>query len=235
MNQRFFSIIIPAHNEEKIIEQNLSCLKKLDYPKYKYEVIVVENGSTDLTYEKAKKYEAENFKIYSMEGKRGVSKARNFGVNKIFEKTDWCVIMDADAFLKESFLKELNSYLDTHQDVVYGTTKLLFDVNTLNSRFWAWYRNYTDKLMKTLHIIHIVRVDLAKKEKYDESLAATEDLKYGKALSKYGKYFFMETDSVISSSRRFEQRGYWGMFFINIGYGIMPRSFLKKIGWEVIR
>ena len=142
--------------------------------------------------------------------------------------------MDTDTFLKESFLNELNSYLNQNPGD-YGTAELIFDVNTPKSRFWAWYRNFTDRLMKTLHIIHIVRIDLAKKEKYDEELAATEDLEYGKSLSRHGKYFFMKTDSVVTSARRFEQKGYIGMFFINIYYGLLPRSILKKIGWEVIR
>ncbi len=41
MNYKFFSIVIPAHNEEKLIEQTLECLVRLDYPKNKYEVIPI--------------------------------------------------------------------------------------------------------------------------------------------------------------------------------------------------
>jgi len=235
MNYGFFSIIVPAYNEEKIIEQTLSCLKKLDYPKNKYEVIVVENGSNDATCEKSKKYESDNFKIYSSKEK-GVSRARNFGVSVCSKETDWCVIMDTDIFLKENFLNELNSYLDKNNNVDYGTTTLTPDVQTLKSRFWFWYRNYTDRFMKTLHVIHIVKAEIARKEKYDEKLAATEDLRYGRGLSRQGKkYFFMETDSVITSARRFEQKGYLKMFFINIYYGLLPKSILKKMGWETIR
>ncbi|PIN66637.1 MAG: hypothetical protein CO124_01890, partial [Candidatus Huberarchaeum crystalense] len=46
------SIIIPAYNEEKYIRETLSKLKEIKNNEYKnLEVIVVENGSTDKTYE----------------------------------------------------------------------------------------------------------------------------------------------------------------------------------------
>ena len=51
------SLIIPAYNEEEIIEETLRKLKNIDYPKNKLEIIVVDDGSTDRTYEIVKKAE----------------------------------------------------------------------------------------------------------------------------------------------------------------------------------
>ena len=45
----FFSIVIPAYNEQDYIGKTLSALKELDYPPSRLEVIIVENGSTDRT------------------------------------------------------------------------------------------------------------------------------------------------------------------------------------------
>jgi len=45
----FFSIVIPAYNEENYIGKTLSALKELDYPPDRVEVIIVDNGSTDQT------------------------------------------------------------------------------------------------------------------------------------------------------------------------------------------
>jgi len=45
----FFSIVIPAYNEEKYIGTTLTALKQLEYPPDRFEVIVVDNGSTDGT------------------------------------------------------------------------------------------------------------------------------------------------------------------------------------------
>jgi glycosyltransferase involved in cell wall biosynthesis len=43
------SIILPARNEERSIERALDALNALAYPRERYEVIVVDNGSTDAT------------------------------------------------------------------------------------------------------------------------------------------------------------------------------------------
>jgi len=231
---QFFSIIIPAHNEESIIEKTLICLKNLDYPSNAYEVIVVENSSNDATYAKAKMFESSNFKIYTIKEK-GVSRARNFGINQCSRASNWGIIMDADTFLKKGFLSELNTYLETHHDVDYGTTTVLLDDETLTGRFWSWYINQTDKFFKIMHRIHIVRKELFIKVRYDEELTVTEDLWYSRDLLKLGRYFFMKTKNVIVSARRFRQKGYIKMFFINIYLGLLPKSIAKKKGWEVVR
>ncbi len=232
MHQRFFSIIVPAHNEEKLIGETLSHLAALQYPKEHYEVIVVENGSTDKTFEVAMSFEGQNIKVVTCE--KGVSRSRNYGVTKVSSAMEWCLFLDADTFLKLAFLEELNQYLESHKDIAWGTATIRPDDNMLASRFWYKYTNMTDKILKVMHRVHIVRADLARSERYDESLSVGEDLHYGRALGKRGKYFFMPTKSVISSTRRFKQKGYIRMFFINMRAGL-PKWLLKNADWEVIR
>lgn len=232
MHFRFFSIVIPAFNEERLIGETLDCLVNLDYPKDRYEIIVVENGSTDATFSVAKKFESENCRVY--ESEKGVSKARNFGIGKCSDKTEWAIMLDADTFLKRNLPNELNAYLDAHPDVAYGTTEITLDDYTPAGRFWSWYTNYTDRLLKVLQRTHIVRRDLLQKVAYDEELVSGEDVKYGRDLSKYGTYFFMNTDQVISSARRYRRNGYVAMFFINM-QSALPKRILKHGGWEEIR
>ena len=43
------SILIPAHNEEKVIEHTLKAILSLDYPHDMYEILVINDGSTDCT------------------------------------------------------------------------------------------------------------------------------------------------------------------------------------------
>ena len=238
MPYRFFSFVVPAHNEEFIIERTLRCLKDLNYPKNRYEIIVVENGSTDATYEKAKLYESDNVKVYTHVPK-GVSRARNFGLTKCFPEFDWCIFMDADVFIQEDFLSELNAYLYEYPAFGYGTTTVNLDNHTRAGRFWSRFNNFFYKLFKVLFTIHIVRRNLALKVSYDENLVSGEDILYGRELSKIGTYFFMKTDKVRSSDRRFIKNGYFNMFLINLYHGItlyiLPKRVLKKIDWEVIR
>lgn len=238
MRYRFFSIVIPAHNEELIISETLNRLKTIGYPPERYEVIVVENGSTDATYDIAKHYESENIRVYSAPQK-GVSRARNFGHTKCSPELEWCIFMDADVFLGEGFLFQLNEYLEKHPDVGYGTTTVNLNSDAFVAKFWSYFNNHTYRIFKVLFTIHIIKKEFAEKVSYDESLISGEDIQYGRVLSRYAKFFFMKTDKVRASPRRFEKKGYTTMFLINLYHGItcfiLPENILRKINWEVIR
>ena len=237
MRQPFFSFVIPAHNEASLIKETLSRLAALEYPKDRYEVIVVENGSQDETYEIAKEFESSTFHIYSIPG-RGVSRARNFGMTKCSPSLDWSIVMDADNFLEKSFLQELSTYLEAHPKAAYGMAQILPDVATLRARFWFAYRNLTDRLLRTMDTIHIVRKDLLDKSRYPEGFHFTEDLQYTEGLRPHGAYFFMPTKSMTSSTRRFEKNGYVKKVlrdvYIGIRYALNKDAFRNK-DWEPIR
>lgn len=234
----FFSIIIPAHNEEKIITQTLTYLKNINYSKNRYEVIVIENGSTDKTYTIAKKFQSNNIKIYSSKEK-GVSKARNLGIKKASNKMDWIICLDADTYLKPEFLNKLNNYIYKHPKVTYGTTYITPNPNTIKHKLWHIYVNYGDFLFKFMHRIHIVKKIHLNKIRYDENIVSTEDLKFSKDLEKDGgKYFFMHTSNVLNSVRRWESEGYikpYLLSFYHTFLGIFAKDKLKKQKWKTIR
>ena len=52
----FISIVVPTRNEEKNIEACLKSILNLDFPKDKYEILVIDGMSTDRTVEIASKY-----------------------------------------------------------------------------------------------------------------------------------------------------------------------------------
>ena len=232
MQQRFFSIIVPAHNEESIIEKTLDCLTSIDYPKDGYEIIVVENGSTDDTFALAKKYESGNCRVY--QSPKGVSRARNFGISMCAPHTECAIWLDADTFLKSNILNEINAYLHAHPNADFGTTDVYLDDESRAGRFWSWYLNVTDRFLRIMHRIHIVRNYMLDKAEYDVDLVLGEDMQYSRALARHGTYFFMHTNQVITSARRFKHKGYIKMFFINMFSGL-PRWILKKSDWESIR
>lgn len=232
MHQQFFSIIVPAYNEERIIGKTLDCLTGIEYPKDRYEIIVVENGSTDATFSIAKKYESENCRVYR--SAKGVSRARNFGISLCAPHTDCAIWLDADTFLKPNILNEVNAYLHAHPAADFGTTAVYLDDESRTGRFWSWYINVTDRFLRIMHRIHIVRSYMLDKAEYDVELVSGEDMKYSRDLAKYGTYFFMDTDQVITSARRFLQKGYFKMFLINM-QAALPKWILKHSDWEAIR
>ncbi len=100
------SIIIPCYNEEKVIKKKIENTLQLDYPKTKYEIIIVDDGSEDKTYETVRKIKEKNklknLKIIRQE-REGKSKAIKSGIKN--SRYDIIVITDANAFLEKNILK----------------------------------------------------------------------------------------------------------------------------------
>jgi len=238
MNQEklFFSIVIPAHNEEKYIEETLTNIKNLNYPADKLETIMVENGSADKTYEVAKKFENENMKILSSPEK-GVSRARNFGIARINLKSDWTITLDADTVLKPEFLNNLNDYLQKNQVKNYtvGTTTLLPLPDSRKARLWFAFYDIGHVICKASYSIQIGKSSLLNLVKYDESMTTGEDIKFIRDLMKYGKFFIFKTKAVSTSTRRFEQVGWWKLLFQWVFVASLPISMQKKFGYEITR
>lgn len=103
------SVIIPAHNEEKIIGKTIESVLSLDYPKQKLEVIVVDDGSTDNTYKTAKKYESKRVRIFRKK-QGGKASALNFGIKK--SSADFILTLDADCFPRKNLLKKMLGYFN---------------------------------------------------------------------------------------------------------------------------
>ena len=234
--QLFFSIIIPAHNEGKYIGNTLEKIIKQDYPTLKFEVLVVENGSTDKTYEIAKKFETGNVSV-SVSGAKGVSLARNFGVGKISANSEWTIFLDADTLLESDFLKELNTFLQKYSNRNYtiGTTSIRPFPDTRKARTWFSFWNFCHKIFKVSFAIQIVRSSLLGDIKYDVSMEMGEDLKFIKDARKFGKFFFLSTSQVSSSTRRFEKVGWWKLFVQWTIVANLPHFLQKKQIYEITR
>ncbi|GEM_PF-783796 len=98
----FVSIIIPAHNEERSIKGSIKSALSQDYPNF--EVIVVDDGSKDKTFETASSIKDERLKVFK-KSHEGKAKALNFGLTKA--QGEIIVTTDADALLHNSAVKEL--------------------------------------------------------------------------------------------------------------------------------
>lgn len=109
----FVSIVVVTKNEERYIEECIESLIRLEYPKEKYEIIVVDGNSTDKTHEIVKKYPVKL--IIDTEG--GLANSRNIGIKNA--KGDYIASTDADCVVKENWLKILvNNIQEAPDDVV---------------------------------------------------------------------------------------------------------------------
>ena len=100
------SIIITAYNYERFVAKCIeSCLGQKGYDDF--EVILIDDGSTDATLEIARKY-APRLRVESLEN-GGVERASNRGIE--LARGKFCVRVDADDFLYPDYLAALAPYL----------------------------------------------------------------------------------------------------------------------------
>lgn len=127
------SIIIPAYNAEKYISDCLKSVYSQDLPLSEYEVIVVDDGSTDRTAEITKESLKENgLYIYQENQRQGA--ARNNGLKAARGKFVWFV--DSDDEIAPNVLDYLFKTADANNlDVLFFNVKRkLIGENTLTSK-----------------------------------------------------------------------------------------------------
>lgn len=136
------TIVIPAHNEEKVIEAKVRNVVEMDYPKEKLEVIVASDHSTDSTEQIVTQLQEEltaNLVLYSVKERKGKTNGQDEAVR--VAKGEVLVMTDANAMLKEDSVKELVSYLHDPK-VGYVAGQLVYineqATNTSDSEATYW-------------------------------------------------------------------------------------------------
>jgi glycosyltransferase involved in cell wall biosynthesis len=142
------SVVIPAYNEEKtignVIEETIQIMDSLGLP---YEIIVVDDGSTDRTREVASRYKAT---VLS----NGRNRGKGYALRKGFQHAqgDIVVTIDADGSHKPKEIPDLINPLFNGADIVAG------------SRFLGDGKNHTCKLhILGNHLINMAILVLTRK------------------------------------------------------------------------
>lgn len=108
----FVSVMVPAHNEAVVIEKTVKSLLNLSYPKDRYEIIVINDNSSDNSAEILKRIQDNNkdrnlivINTDSVNGGKGKSNSLNIGFEK--SKGELLAIYDADNTPEKNALKYL--------------------------------------------------------------------------------------------------------------------------------
>ena len=103
------SFIIPTYNAEKTIENTINSILMQEKSDIEYEIIVVNDGSTDNTDKVMQKFN-ENTKVkYFTKENKGVADTRNYGVNKA--SGEYIIFVDSDDYISKDLLKDIESYI----------------------------------------------------------------------------------------------------------------------------
>ena len=106
-----FSIIIPVHNSEKYLSESLKSVLGQTYSKKKYEIIIVDDYSTDGSEKIIKNFKRKfkNIKVINNKMNKKVSYSRNIGIKNA--KGRYIVFLDSDDQLKKYSLSNIESIL----------------------------------------------------------------------------------------------------------------------------
>ncbi|MBD3388662.1 MAG: glycosyltransferase [Candidatus Altiarchaeales archaeon] len=104
----FVSVVVPALNEEKGVLPALQSLYDMDYPWGRYEVIVVNDGSTDRTSDFIRDFISSHKEMRAVFIDRSENHGKAFSLNEGIEaaKGDYVATMDSDSVVKSDILKK---------------------------------------------------------------------------------------------------------------------------------
>lgn len=110
-----FSIIVPVYNRETFLDKCLTSILNQTYNNY--EVIVINDGSTDKSQEIINRYTLKDNRISSYERvNSGIADTRNFGVSKV--TGDYILFLDSDDYWEKDLLLNINESINTEIDIV---------------------------------------------------------------------------------------------------------------------
>lgn len=238
------SVIIPALNEEKLLERLLIQFDQEIKRKFDLEVIVSDGGSTDQTIEIANKF-SDRVILHKEKFRQNISQGRNAGAKKSLG--DVLIFLNADTGVKDlDFLlsESLNEIFANSVTAIACPIFIFPDEEKFSDKtFHFFYNNYVRMLNKYFMGMgrgecHIISRDkFFEANGYNEKLAAGEDYDLYVRLKKIGKLKFRKDLIVFESPRRYRKFGYarvfWDWAKNSVAVTLFNRSISKT--WEAVR
>lgn len=181
----FFSVLIPLYNKENFVQRTL---KSLLEQKFKdFEIIIVNDGSTDKSLEIVKSLKTEKINLLNQQN-QGVAAARNNGVE--VSKGKWIAFLDADDIWKPEHLQELKNCIDElpKAELVSNAYKIKLERSFIKTPVYSKNLsegiNYIDNYLEYSFIDPLFWTSsiAVKKEIFEALEGFDEDLKTGEDL-----------------------------------------------------
>jgi len=183
-----FSIVVPLYNKEKSVSRAIESVLGQNYGNF--ELIIVNDGSTDKSLDVVEKIKDERIKIIDKKN-GGVSSARNIGIENA--KTNWICFLDADDYWKPNHLEVIEELQNKYREgKIYSTLVcensekgIQFIENSLPDDFEGYISNYFTLANKGT-IFHSSSVCVSKKALLEVGCFDTK-LKHGEDLDVWFK------------------------------------------------
>ncbi len=126
-----FSVVMPLYNKEKYISNTIKSVLSQTYKNF--ELIIVDDGSTDNSFTIAKSFQDKRITIYKRDN-AGASVARNFGISKA--SGEFIAFIDGDDIWYNDFLETIMKMIYKYPDLkVFGTNIGLKNYNAKDKHY----------------------------------------------------------------------------------------------------
>jgi rSAM/selenodomain-associated transferase 2 len=195
------SIIIPVLNEERALPATLQRVFAQQAVAVSYEVIVVDGGSTDATADIVAREPGIAWQV----AETGRARQMNAGAHKA--SGDWLLFLHADTLLPDDALQTISML---PADVQGGGFTHRFSGSTRGLRLVSWLHNFR---CRRTHVFYGDQAMFVRRQLFfelglfpDEPIL--EDLLFGEKLASATRPVMLDS-TVITDSRKFEQKGVW--------------------------
>ncbi len=215
-----FSIVVPCYNESAYVASAIKSLKSQTYTG-PYEIIVVDNNSTDKTAEIAKSLGVKVVK----EKNAGVCYARQKGTDAA--RGEIIVSTDADSTFDKDWLKRIDEAFAQSDDIVAVTGPFSYDGGPIWSSYADSLFNLLDLIYKLTGIVlYSPAANLSFKKSAWEGYNTTmtqygDEMDQLKRFRKKGKVVFKSHLVVKTSARRLERGLLYNIFITLLAYSII--------------
>ena len=247
------AIIVPAYNEVENIIRTVRSILNLRYKKDAMEVLVVDDGSTDGTYQALVKEfgKDKNLKIYKKQN-GGKASAVNHALKRISKDVEYVGILDADSFVKEDALEKVVERFNSDSNIqavtsaikIYNPNKIIRFLQNAEYALSIWLRRALDNLGLIFIIpgpFSFYKVSALKIAGEFRHAHGTEDMEMGLRFQNLNLKIANTSKSVVytvspdTAYKLYKQRLRWTYGFLNNAIDYKHLFFRKgALGWFML-
>lgn len=148
------AVITPCYNTEKYIGDCLnSVAKSVNFGDFEFEHIVVDNGSTDKSWEIISNFADPHLKKFRFEKNEGQCRARNFAVSKT--DADFIFCLDADDVVFQASLSALARFQEQARSdwIYFDYARVESDLAyRLGDDYWGWHFDTPEDILYSMYL-----------------------------------------------------------------------------------
>lgn len=179
----YVSVILPVFNEERYLKKTLEYLRGNDYPEDRFEIVVVDNGSTDASFEIAQQYADRAVRLVDV----NVGAVRNHGVE--ISRGDYIAFLDSDCLVPTDWIRKGVTRLNRQPSPILGGTLYLRDDPAWIEKYWLLDSQGCEVSQRDLlgSCIFIDRKSFLEVGGFNTHVTSGEDTMLSRALKAHGR------------------------------------------------